>query len=232
MKFAAVLAVAVLVSGCGRMGGGATPKTDDEKSVYAIGHDMGTKLQSLQLTDSEKKVLETGIRDGLAGKEAAINLAEMFPKIAEFIRARSEKISAEEVQGSTSFLEEVAKKENIIKTESGLMYTVDKEGEGASPKSDDTVRVHYHGTLRNGKVFDSSRERGEPAEFRLDLVVRCWTEGLQLMKVGGKSTLYCPAELAYGDRGAPPQINPGAALVFEVELLDIVSQNDHEGHDH
>jgi FKBP-type peptidyl-prolyl cis-trans isomerase FkpA len=110
------------------------------------------------------------------------------------------------------------------------MYTVDKEGTGATPKADDTVRVHYHGTLRNGKVFDSSRERGEPAEFRLDLVIKCWTEGVQLMKVGGKSTFYCPSDLAYGERGAPPSIQPGAALVFEVELLDIVSGND--GHDH
>src|SRR5690606_15723296 len=139
------------------------------KSVYAIGHDMGTKLQSLQLTDQERKVLESAMRDGLDGKDAIIDLREMFPQIAEFIRSRSEKISAAEVEGSKKFLEDVAKKDGIIKTDSGLMYTVDKEGTGATPKADDTVRVHYHGTLRNGKVFDSSRERGEPAEFRLDL---------------------------------------------------------------
>lgn len=228
MRLVWVAAVVLTMVGCDKLGGGASPKTDDEKSVYAIGHDMGTKLQSLQLSDQERKVLESGMRDGLNGKDAVIDLKEMFPQIAEFIRSRSEKISAAEVEGSKKFLEEVAEKEGIVKTESGLMYTVEKEGEGATPKADDTVRVHYHGTLRNGKVFDSSRDRGEPAEFRLDLVIRCWTEGVQLMKVGGKSTFYCPADLAYGERGAPPNIQPGAALVFEVELLDIVANDTEE----
>lgn len=214
-------ALLVLTVGCDRVG--TNPSTDDEKSVYAIGHDMGTKLQSLQLSDKEQKVLEKGIRDGMAGKEAVIDLREMFPKISEFIRSRSERITAEEVEGSEKFLKEVAERDDVITTESGLMYTVEKEGDGPSPTAEDTVRVHYHGTLRDGKVFDSSRDRGEPAEFKLNLVIRCWTEGLQLMKVGGKSTLYCPSDLAYGDRGAPPQISPGAALVFEVELLEIVS---------
>ena len=95
-------------------------------------------------------------------------------------------------------------------------------GNGASPKASDTVKVHYHGTLRDGAVFDSSVDRGTPAEFPLGRVIPCWIEGVQKMKVGGKSKLVCPANLAYGDRGAPPKIQPGAALAFDVELLEIL----------
>jgi FKBP-type peptidyl-prolyl cis-trans isomerase FkpA/FKBP-type peptidyl-prolyl cis-trans isomerase FklB len=95
-------------------------------------------------------------------------------------------------------------------------------GKGAAPAAEDTVKVHYHGTLIDGTVFDSSVQRGEPATFRLNGVIKCWTEGVQRMKVGSKSRLVCPPQIAYGDRGAPPRIKPGATLVFEVELLDIV----------
>ena len=102
------------------------------------------------------------------------------------------------------------------------MITTLKPGTGAAPAATDKVRVHYHGTLTDGKVFDSSVQRNEPAEFALNAVIPCWTEAVQTMKVGGKSRLVCPAHLAYGDRGAPPDIKPGATLVFEVELLDIV----------
>jgi len=101
------------------------------------------------------------------------------------------------------------------------VYVPVKVGEGASPKATDTVKVHYQGALTNGTVFDSSIQRGTPASFPLNQVVKCWTEGLQLMKVGGKAKLVCPSEIAYGDRGAPPTIPPGATLTFEVELLEI-----------
>jgi len=100
------------------------------------------------------------------------------------------------------------------------MVTI-KAGTGPTPKPSDTVKVHYHGTLTDGTVFDSSVQRGQPATFQLSGIIPCWKEGLQLMKVGGKSRLVCPPELAYGDRGAPPRIKPGATLVFEVELLEI-----------
>ena len=110
------------------------------------------------------------------------------------------------------------------KTASGLIITTIKPGTGPSPKATDTVKVHYHGTLIDGSVFDSSIERKEPATFQLNGVIPCWTEGLQLMKVGGKSRLVCPSNLAYGDRGAGIKIKPGAALVFDVELLEIVAK--------
>ena len=114
-----------------------------------------------------------------------------------------------------------AKDEVTKKTASGLEITTLREGTGASPKARDRVVVHYHGTFEDGKVFDSSVERGEPAAFRLNRVIRCWTEGLQLMKVGGKAQLVCPPKIAYGMRGKPPRIPPNATLTFEVELLEI-----------
>ena len=119
------------------------------------------------------------------------------------------------------FLAKAAKEKGAKKTASGLVYKVIKAGKGAQPATTDTVKVHYTGKLPDGTVFDSSVERGEPAEFPLNRVIPCWTEGVAMMKVGGKSQLTCPSAIAYGERGAPPKIGPGATLVFEVELLDI-----------
>jgi FKBP-type peptidyl-prolyl cis-trans isomerase len=120
-----------------------------------------------------------------------------------------------------AYLQKAGAEKGAQKQASGLIITTLKEGKGPSPQATDTVKVHYHGTLPNGKVFDSSVQRNEPATFPLSGVIKCWTEGVQLMKVGGKSKLVCPAEIAYGDRGAPPSIPPGATLIFEVELLGI-----------
>ncbi|MBZ5632498.1 MAG: FKBP-type peptidyl-prolyl cis-trans isomerase [Acidobacteriia bacterium] len=121
-----------------------------------------------------------------------------------------------------AYLEKAAAEPGAQKTSSGLVYRELKPGTGASPKATDTVRVHYRGTLIDGKEFDSSYARNEPAEFPLNMVIPAWTEGVQKMKVGGKSHLVCPAEIAYGQRGAPPVIPPGATLIFEVELLGIL----------
>ena len=117
--------------------------------------------------------------------------------------------------------EEMKKKAKKTTTSSGLGIEMLKEGTGAQPKATDTVQVHYHGTFEDGKVFDSSVERGQPARFPLNRVIPCWTEGLQLMKVGGKARLTCPAKIAYGERGSPGRIPGGATLIFEVELLGI-----------
>jgi FKBP-type peptidyl-prolyl cis-trans isomerase FkpA len=122
---------------------------------------------------------------------------------------------------SKAFLDKAAAEPGAQRTASGLVYRVITAGTGASPKATDTVKVHYRGTLTNGKEFDSSYARNEPAEFPLNMVIPCWTEGVQLMKVGGKSRLVCPANIAYGERGAPPDIPGGATLVFEIELLGI-----------
>ena len=119
-------------------------------------------------------------------------------------------------------LAKAAKERGAEVTASGLVFRSLKEGSGPTPQASDKVRVHYRGTFPDGKEFDSSYARGQPAEFPLDRVIKCWTEGVQQMKVGGKSRLVCPSGVAYGERGAPPKIKPGATLVFEVELLEIV----------
>ena len=129
--------------------------------------------------------------------------------------------AAETKPGGDSFLEDAARKPGAKRTESGLVFRELKAGEGESPAATDTVRVHYAGTLVDGKEFDSSIKRGQPAEFPLNRVIPCWTEGLQLMKIGGKAQLVCPASIAYGPQGRPPVIPGGATLVFEVELLGI-----------
>jgi len=127
-----------------------------------------------------------------------------------------------EREAGEAFLAEAAAVEGAERSDSGLVMLVLRPGDGASPGPADRVKVHYHGTLRDGTVFDSSVERGEPAVFPLNRVMRCWTEALQKMRVGEKSRITCPADIAYGERGAPPRIKPGAALAFEVELLEII----------
>jgi FKBP-type peptidyl-prolyl cis-trans isomerase FkpA len=128
----------------------------------------------------------------------------------------------EEKKKSDAYLEAAAKEPGAQKSPSGLIFRTLKPGDGPSPKATDRVKVHYEGTLIDGTVFDSSIQRGQPIDFPLTGVIKCWTEGLQKMKVGEKAKLVCPAGIAYGDKGHPPQIPPGATLVFNVELLDIL----------
>ena len=131
-------------------------------------------------------------------------------------------VADKEKKAGQAFLDKAASEKGAKKLPSGMVITTIKPGTGPSPSASDKVKVHYHGTLPDGTVFDSSVQRNEPATLPLDRVIKCWTEGVQQMKVGGKSKLVCPADVAYGDRGAPPRIKPGATLVFEVELLEIV----------
>jgi FKBP-type peptidyl-prolyl cis-trans isomerase FkpA len=135
--------------------------------------------------------------------------------------APAEKATGVNRASSGSYLDKAAAEPGAIRTGSGLVYRELKVGTGASPKVTDTVKVHYRGTLVDGTEFDSSYKRNEPAQFPLNQVIPCWTEGVQRMKVGGKSQLVCPPNIAYGDRGSPPVIPPGATLIFEVELLGI-----------
>ena len=196
--------------------------TDDDKTLYALGLSIARNIGTLELTEKEIAVVEQGFHDGALGKEPKVDLGTQGPKIQSFAKARLAKIGDSEKKEGATFLETAAKEKGVKKTASGLLYQEIKAGKGESPKAESKVKVHYHGTLRDGSVFDSSVERKDPATFALNQVIPCWTEGLQLMKVGGKSKLVCPSDLAYKDRGAPPKIKPGAPLVFEVELLEIV----------
>ena len=196
--------------------------TDDEKTLYVLGLSIARNIATLELSEKEIAIVEQGFHDGALGKEAKADVGTFGPKVQTFAKDRLAKVGEGEKKASAEFLAKAEKEKGAKKTASGLIYSEIKAGKGESPTKESKVKVHYHGTLRDGTVFDSSVERKEPATFALNQVVPCWTEGVQLMKVGGKSKLVCPSDLAYKDRGAPPKIKPGAPLVFEVELLEIV----------
>jgi FKBP-type peptidyl-prolyl cis-trans isomerase len=196
-------------------------KTEDEKMLYALGAAVGRNIASFNLTPAELALVQRGFVDTASNKEAKVDVQTYFPKIQELQNTRQAAAAEVEKKAGDAYMAKAAAAPGATKTASGLVYIPIKAGTGASPQATDTVKVHYHGTLPNGKVFDSSVERKEPATFPLNGVIPCWTEAVQLMKVGGKSKLVCPSALAYGDRGAPPDIKPGATLVFEVELLAI-----------
>jgi FKBP-type peptidyl-prolyl cis-trans isomerase FkpA len=230
MRITAVLvSLAMTAALVGCQGGTASPKSDDDKTVYAIAYETGKKLQLFQLTDGEMKVFNKGILDGLKDKKEDVDVRQQLVKVSDLIQKRSAAFAEKEKKESVSFLDGIAKEPGATKTESGLIFKEVSAGTGPTPVATDKVKVHYHGTLRDGKVFDSSRDRGQPAEFPLNGVIPCWTEGVQKMKVGGKAILGCPADIAYKDRGAPPVIKPGAALKFEVELIEIVKETSQPG---
>ncbi|MGH7788443.1 MAG: FKBP-type peptidyl-prolyl cis-trans isomerase [Candidatus Binatia bacterium] len=201
----------------------ADPKldTEEQKTIYAIGLALAQSLQPYNLSPKEIDLVKAGLSDGLAGGTPKVDIKEYRVKLQALGQERAKQAAEVEKKEAQGFLEKMAKEKGAAKTESGLIYIEEKAGTGAAPKDTDTVKVHYHGTLRDGTVFDSSKERGTPATFPLNRVVPCWTEGLQKMKVGGTAKLVCPSAIAYGDRGAPPKIKPGAPLVFEVELIGI-----------
>lgn len=194
--------------------------SDRDKTLYALGIAIGTNVEVFQLTEDELEIVAAGISDGALGNEPKVDMNVFGPKIEELAGERASEAAAAERQASADFLYQMAQEPGAQRSASGLVYIPISEGTGPSPVPTDTVSVHYHGTLRDGTVFDSSVERGQPATFALNGVIPCWTEALQKMRVGGKSKLVCPSELAYGDTGTGP-IPGGAALVFEVELLSI-----------
>jgi FKBP-type peptidyl-prolyl cis-trans isomerase FkpA len=218
----AMLTTALLMSSSFGAIADTAPKTDDEKAFYSIGAGFAENLKSLNPVSSrEIEVMIQGIRDGVADKGLAVDQQQGSGLIRAMAEQRQSAANELEKRAAVDFIAAEAKKSGAKTTESGLVYTVLTAGTGESPGATDTVRVHYHGTLRDGKVFDSSVQRGEPAEFPLNKVIPCWTEGVALMKQGGKSRLVCPSSIAYGDR-ATGSIPGGAALAFEVELLEIV----------
>ncbi len=195
-------------------------KTEDQKTVYALGLNIAKSLSAFSLTPAEIDLVVAGLRDGIAGSPK-VDFGQYSASVNKLAQQRASAAAEVEKKDSDAFLEKIAKEKGAEKAASGLIYIPIKEGNGASPKATDLVKVHYKGSLRDGSVFDSSIDRGQPASFPLNRVIACWSEGVQKMKVGGKARLACPSSIAYGDRGAPPKIKPGAALLFEVELLGI-----------
>lgn len=195
-------------------------ESEEQRTLYALGVALGTNIQQFALSDAELNVVASGLRDAVLGNEPAVDMAVYGPQIQSLAQARAATQSAAEKEASAAFLAELAQEPGAETTETGIIYIQMTAGTGASPTAADTVRVHYHGTLRDGSVFDSSVDRGEPISFPLSGVIPCWTEAVQRMMVGGKSKIGCPSDTAYGDSG-PPGIPGGAALVFEVELLGI-----------
>jgi FKBP-type peptidyl-prolyl cis-trans isomerase FkpA len=196
-------------------------QTEDQKTLYAMGYSLAKNLDRFALKPGELEFLIEGLRDGAAGRDAQVPPDEYGPKIMAFGQARSAEAAKAEKEAGSAFLAKEAAAPGATKLEDGLVKRVIKPGTGAKPTATDTVKVNYHGTLRDGTVFDSSVERGEPAEFPLNRVIPCWTEALQTMQVGEKAHITCPSDLAYGDRGFPPKIKGGATLAFDVELLAI-----------
>jgi FKBP-type peptidyl-prolyl cis-trans isomerase FkpA len=195
------------------------PVTDEEKEVYALGLSIYRSLGQFDLSAAEIELVKQALSDAAANKPA-VDLTAWGPKLDTFASARTSRVASREKGASAAYLAKAATEPGSVKTDSGLIFREVRAGTGVSPKATDTVKVNYRGTLTNGTEFDSSYKRNMPAEFPLNGVIKCWTEGLQKMRVGGKSTLICPSDLAYGDQGRP-SIPGGATLIFEVELLEV-----------
>jgi FKBP-type peptidyl-prolyl cis-trans isomerase FkpA len=223
LKAVAVSIAFVLVAAAPAGAAGPELKTDEQKTLYALGLVIARNLANFYLTQADLEVVEAGITDGTLKAKPKADLETWGPKIQGLATARAAVAAAAEKKASQAFLDRAAAEKGAVKTTSGLIVTALKTGDGASPTAADRVKVHYHGTLVDGTEFDSSVKRGEPLTIGLTGgIIKCWSEGVPLMKVGGKSRFVCPSDLAYGDQGRPPVIKPGATLVFEIELLEIV----------
>lgn len=181
---------------------------------------MSRQLSSFALSDSEVEIVKRAVSDAHAGTPA-VDLEEWGPKIGDLALSRETKGAENEKVKGKEYADKAAGEKGAVRTPSGLVYRELKAGSGRSPAATDEVQVHYQGTLIDGKEFDSSYKRKEPATFPLNRVIPCWTEGVQRMKIGAKAQLVCPSDIAYGDSGRPPEIPGGSTLVFEVELLAI-----------
>ncbi len=193
--------------------------TDEEKTIYSLGLSVSRSLKPFALSAAELELVRRALTDADAGKPA-VDIEVWGPKIQGLAESRAVLVAQREKEKSAAYLATAAKEPGAVRTPSGLVYKELTPGTGPSPTASDTVKVHYRGTLIDGTEFDSSYKRNEPAQFPLNGVIPGWTEGVQRMKVGGKSLLICPSDLAYGDQGRP-SIPGGAALIFEIELLEI-----------
>jgi FKBP-type peptidyl-prolyl cis-trans isomerase FkpA/FKBP-type peptidyl-prolyl cis-trans isomerase FklB len=199
------------------------PTTDEQKTLYALGLAVNQSLNNFSLSEPEFEIVKSGMADGFFKRPPKVDLQAFGMKISQLQEARALAIAEVEKKAGAAFLAKIAAESGVKKTESGAILKTIKEGNGAIPKITDMVKVQYQGTLIDGTVFDSLAKQGEPAMLRVNEMSKCWVEGIQQIKVGGKSKLICPSSLAYRDKGLPPLIKPGATLVFEIELLEIIA---------
>jgi FKBP-type peptidyl-prolyl cis-trans isomerase FkpA len=204
-------------------------KTEEDRINYAIGLSLAQSLTNanLSLTAAQLEFVKRGFMDGATGAKPAVSLDEYKPKIQAVVNAHmkeaaeKQKVAAEKNAAlGKEYADKAAKEKGAVKTDSGLVYLSRKEGSGAHPKAEDTVKVKYRGTLIDGREFDNSANHGGTSEFQLNRVIKCWTEGIQKMKPGGTARLVCPSDIAYGERSVAPLIQAGSTLIFEVELIE------------
>lgn len=223
-KFIIALLPAVLfyISSCQDHVGNVSLKTDHDSVSYFIGHNIGTNLAASPMTEVNIKALVAGLQAALDDEDLFMdpNMANMM--IGQYMQDLEQSAGEKTLAEGIKFLEENKKRKGVVTTESGLQYEILVEGDGPKPTDTSTVTVHYHGTLIDGTVFESSVDRGDPASFGVTQVIAGWTEALKLMPVGSKWKLYLPSEIAYGANPRPGGvIKPNMALIFEVELISI-----------
>ncbi len=217
-----ILALASTFVACTNVQNTNMELTNQMDSVsYSLGVSVANNLKSSGFEDINSNILANAFDAVFTENEVKISEDDANAIIQQYFTQMSERKSQQAIEKGQSFLEENAQKEGVITTNSGLQYVVMVDGQGATPKATDEVTVHYHGTLIDGTVFDSSVDRGEPATFPVNGVIAGWVEALQLMPVGSKYKLFIPSDLAYGERGAGGSIGPNETLIFEVELLSI-----------
>lgn len=200
-------------------------KTDEQKVLYTLGVMVAKQMAVFSLSPAELDVVKMGLTDSVIGRKLEFEpTPAVSEKVQELARARRKALGEKMAPLYREYSEKAAQEKGAVKTGSGIIYIPTIEGVGPHPQKTDTVKVNYRGTLIDGREFDSSFRRGKPSEFRLDGVIPCWTEGLQKMKAGGKARLVCPASTAYGDSGPTELILPGATLVFDIDLIEIVKK--------
>jgi FKBP-type peptidyl-prolyl cis-trans isomerase FklB len=228
LGIAGIAATGLFMTACNK--GAPKLETQKDKVSYIIGQNIGRsfKQQNLEADLIDLKKLSAGIEDALAGKEGPISqeqMAEIMNAFQQQMMAHADSMNKVKGEGNKKagedFLAKNAKEPGVVTLPSGLQYKVLKEGKGDKPKATSMVTVHYTGTLIDGKEFDSSRKRGQPATFPVNGVIAGWTEALQLMTPGAHWMLYIPSNLAYGDRAAGPEIGPNSTLIFDVELISV-----------
>ncbi len=216
-----IVGFAIVLSSCSNNATNKTPETEMEKVSYSLGVNVATGVKAQGLDTIDANAVAKAFNDVFKGNELDISEEESMEVLQAYFGKLQAAAQAKANEAGNAYLTENAAKEGVITTESGLQYEVMTAGSGAKPTADDQVTVHYHGMLTDGTVFDSSVDRGEPAQFGVTQVIPGWVEALQLMSVGDKWKLTIPSNLAYGDRGAGGLIGPNATLVFEVELIGI-----------